>query len=167
MKSLKKAFSRLNLIFIFQQRDQMGNKYFYTTILTGLMTIGIAAGACAEQRPKAAGAGADVKTSTKMEAKTESNAGEDIAQIELKIPLFSPLFDKFPVATVIDEPILLEDLKDSITALHQQQIEGKTGGKRDYLKILDRLITTRLINFPLLKIMSMPTPWTISGTCSK
>jgi hypothetical protein len=109
------------------------------------MTIGVAAAALAEQKPIPATAGVDGKTAAKPEAKTEAKAEGDAAQIEFKVPLFSPLFDKFPIATVVDEPILLEDLKDAITTLHQQQTEMKAGGKKDYLKILDRLITTRLI----------------------
>jgi hypothetical protein len=123
----------------------MGKQFFYLTILSGVMTIGLAAGVCAEQKPIPADAGTSMKTAVKMEAITEAKAEGDVAQLELKIPLFSPLFDKFPVAVVADEPIPLEDLKDSIIALHQQQIEGKTGGKKNYLKILDRLITTRLM----------------------
>lgn len=84
------------------------------------------------------------KVAAKEEKKQEASEAEQ-SQIGLKVSLFSPLFDKTPVATVNDEPILLEELKTALMGVHQQATEGKTGLKKDYLKVLNRIITTRLI----------------------
>ncbi|RII25761.1 MAG: hypothetical protein CXR31_12155 [Geobacter sp.] len=82
---------------------------------------------------------------TTVTAKTEVPSTDEEAYIGLKFPIFSPLFDKTPVAAVNDEPILLEDLKNSLMGLHRQATEGKQVGKKDYQKVLNRLINTRLI----------------------
>ena len=90
----------------------------------------------------------DVKPAltTKAEATTETPKTEEEAQIGVKFPIFSTMFDKTPLAAVNDEPVLLEELKTALTGLHQQQApDGKSGMKKDYLKVLNRLINTRLI----------------------
>ena len=81
----------------------------------------------------------------KAETKPEAPKAEEESQIKMQIPIFSPLFDKTPVATVNDEPILLEELKGALMGVHQQATEGKQGMKKDYLKVLNRIVNTRLI----------------------
>lgn len=71
---------------------------------------------------------------------------EEESQVSVKFPIFAAGFDKTPLAAVNDEPILLEELKTALMGLHQYQAtEGKSGIKKDYQKVLNRLINTRLI----------------------
>ncbi|WP_232278997.1 peptidylprolyl isomerase [Geotalea uraniireducens] len=66
-------------------------------------------------------------------------------QITLKVPLFSPLFASFPVATVGDEQVTLDELNKSLAALHERAGEDKTAGRKKYVTVLNRLINSRLI----------------------
>ncbi|WP_243371560.1 peptidylprolyl isomerase [Geotalea sp. SG265] len=90
----------------------------------------------------------DVKPSavTGTEAANGKPNEAEESQIAVKFPIFAASFDKTPLAAVNDEPILLEELKAALAGLHQQQAsEGKSGIKKDYMKVLNRLINTRLI----------------------
>lgn len=80
------------------------------------------------------------------DAAAQVQQAEDQSMIAVKFPIFSANFDKTPLAAVNDDPILLEELKTALSGLHQYQPqEGKSGIKKDYLKVLNRLINTRLV----------------------
>ncbi len=64
--------------------------------------------------------------------------------ITLQAPLFSNLFDGFPVALVNDEPITLEELTTSLAGIHQSGAQLPTG-KNSLQTLLNRLINTKLI----------------------
>jgi parvulin-like peptidyl-prolyl isomerase len=64
--------------------------------------------------------------------------------ITLRAPLFSNLFDEFPVALVNDEPITLAELTTSLAGIHQSGDQAPSG-KNSLQMLLDRLINSRLI----------------------
>ena len=67
-------------------------------------------------------------------------------QIVLNVPVNSPLFNNFPVASVNDEQITLQDLNSALTASHEEVTDQKKqAAKIDYSNILERLISVRLI----------------------
>ncbi len=70
-------------------------------------------------------------------------AGEVL--ITLKAPLMSPLFAEMPVAVVDDEPITFGDLVRRIASIHQSVEEANAPAQQDYEKLLNRVITTKLI----------------------
>jgi hypothetical protein len=65
--------------------------------------------------------------------------------IDLRVPLTSPLFATTPVAVVDDEPITLRDLTKRIASIHEDKVEEPTQARKNYAKLLDRVITTKLI----------------------
>ena len=65
--------------------------------------------------------------------------------VMLKVPLFSKNFSQVPVALVNDEPITLEEFTQVLSLTHEGREGSKQTGKKDYEKILNRLITTNLI----------------------
>ena len=65
--------------------------------------------------------------------------------IGLRVPLFSPLFSKVPVAKVNDENITLKEVSEALIASHGERTEEAAAQKVDYTSILDRLINVRLI----------------------
>jgi hypothetical protein len=75
---------------------------------------------------------------------SEPRAEEEIL-INLQVPLFSPLFASTPVASVEDEPILLKELTRTIASSHVGRTDAATPVEKDYGKLLDRLLTTKLI----------------------
>lgn len=107
------------------------------------MIIGSTSVFGANPEPKSDGAKAAVKAT--KEADTKGAKPEEESLIGVKFPVFSALFDKTPVAAVNDEPILLEELKAALMGLHQQATDARSGLKKDYLKVLNRLINSRLI----------------------
>jgi hypothetical protein len=78
------------------------------------------------------------------EERALSESNEEVL-VTLKVPLTSPLFAKTPVATVNDEPITLADLTRSISASHVEKTAGPTSARPDVARLLDRVVTTRLI----------------------
>ncbi len=67
-------------------------------------------------------------------------------QVIVKAPLFSPSFDRIPLAEVNEELVTMGDLANALVASHEEQDPAKKGGgKLDYGKVLDRLINVRLI----------------------
>lgn len=69
----------------------------------------------------------------------------DNITILLKAPVFSPLFAKFPVATVNDEIIYLEDVSKALEVVHSSVTKETSAKKENFAQILNRLITTHLI----------------------
>ena len=63
--------------------------------------------------------------------------------ITLQAPLGSPLFSQTPVAVVDDEPITFSDLAESISSTHAGRAEEATAVKKDYAKLLERIVTTK------------------------
>ncbi len=91
-------------------------------------------------------ASAGKNTSATEKPAKEKKASEAAMIVPVNVPLFSPLFDNFPIATVEDDPITLRDLEQGIDLAHQQEGSAdKTAGKISYREILDRLLTLRLI----------------------
>lgn len=68
-----------------------------------------------------------------------------------RIPLFSSRFADTAVAAVNDDPITLKELAQALASAHEERVEDKstehaaTGGKKNYLDMLNRLLTVRLI----------------------
>lgn len=89
--------------------------------------------------------GADVAT------KGTGTALENV-KITLKAPLYSPLFSRFPVAVVNGEQISLESIRNSLASAHESREEGKLTGKLDFAKMLDRLITVKIISQEAMNI---------------
>ncbi|ANA41600.1 MULTISPECIES: peptidylprolyl isomerase [Geobacter] len=104
--------------------------------LVTLMVACIAAGA-----PVAGYAGSTAKPEN-VEA---APASADVMTIRVKVPLFSPLFAEFPVATVNDEPITVNDLNASLETVHEGMAEGTQAPRRNFTDILNRIITSKLI----------------------
>ncbi len=76
----------------------------------------------------------------------KEEVSESVMSVPVNVPLFSPLFANFPIATVEDDPITLRDLGQGIDIAHRQEGSAdKTAGKISYREILDRLLTVRLI----------------------
>lgn len=73
-------------------------------------------------------------------------AADDTLYVTLRASLDSPLFSEFPVATVNDESITLDELKGSLSLSHEVMAagEGAAPGTIDFSVFLDRLITVRL-----------------------
>lgn len=67
------------------------------------------------------------------------------ASIRVKVPLFSPLFDTTPVASVNDELITVEEIRKTLESIHEGMGEEKSAPKRDLPALLNRLINIRLI----------------------
>ena len=65
--------------------------------------------------------------------------------IHLEVPLTSPLFANTPVAVVDDEPITLRDLTRRVSSIHEGRADAATQARKDYAKLLDRVIATKLI----------------------
>jgi hypothetical protein len=57
----------------------------------------------------------------------------------------SPLFAGTPVALVDEEPITMRDLTRLIASVHADTPDQPTDVRKDYARLLDRVITTRLI----------------------
>lgn len=108
-------------------------------IFAALLAVGTSVSAFAPASPRNEG-----KEEVKAETKVMAPALE-AAQINLKVPLFSPLFAKLPVATVEDEPILLQELIDTLAVAHGQMGDEKAAGRQNFEKVLQRLINIRLI----------------------
>ncbi len=78
--------------------------------------------------------------------KAETSAASAGGEILLKVPLFSSTFTKFPVATVNDEIVTLQDLNEALTSSHEERAEqGQQAAKVNYSDILERMINIRLI----------------------
>jgi hypothetical protein len=67
-------------------------------------------------------------------------------EIQLKVPASDPLFSRFPIATVNDDVIRMDELTEALASSHAEKSKQAGGaGKIDYTRILDRLINIRLI----------------------
>jgi parvulin-like peptidyl-prolyl isomerase len=102
-----------------------------------------------ETVPAAAPESKPTPTAEKPDAKESAAAAEMF--VPFNVPLFSPRFADFPVATVEDDPITLKELTQALAASHEERMEGKaankehSSGKKKYLAMVNRLIMLRLI----------------------
>lgn len=74
----------------------------------------------------------------------EAPVSNDIL-INLRIPLFSPLFSNIPVALVNGEAITLDDLKNSLGSIHEDVSEKKGPADKNFNEIINRLVNVKLI----------------------
>lgn len=65
----------------------------------------------------------------------------------VEIPLFSELFTKVPVALVNEEPVTIAEFSEDLQSVHNEMTgnEAATGSKENIQRLMDRLITVRLI----------------------
>jgi hypothetical protein len=87
----------------------------------------------------------------------KDNASDADTFIPVNIPLFSSRFADFPIATVEDDTITVQELMQALAQAHAEDAGPEEGaqkgamkkeraaGKKKYLPMLNRLITTRLI----------------------
>ena len=88
----------------------------------------------------------ETQASATKKSEEKEKASGHVLSVPVNVPLFSPLFANFPIATVEDDPITLRDLEQGLNITHEQEGSGdKTAGKISYQDILDRLLTLRLI----------------------
>ncbi len=77
---------------------------------------------------------------------TETKAMTGDLLLSMQIPASSPLFAQFPIATVNDEVITLNQLMKALASSHEsRQEEGARAGKITFRSMLDRIINIRLI----------------------
>jgi hypothetical protein len=97
----------------------------------------------AEEPARSEAAGPESEAASEEES-VPSGMAEEIL-ITLQVPLFSPLFASTPLASVEDEPITMEELTRSIASSHAGRTDGETPIKKNFVSLLDRLLTTKLI----------------------
>jgi hypothetical protein len=77
---------------------------------------------------------------------TETKTAPGEIQLTLKVPASDPLFSRFPIATVNDDVVRMDELTKALASSHTDKSrQAGAAGKIDYTKILDRLINIRLI----------------------
>lgn len=64
--------------------------------------------------------------------------------MEIRVPIFSPLFAETPVAVVDDEAISFADFTKEIIAMYSGMAEGEVAS-HDYVGLLNRMIAVRLV----------------------
>jgi hypothetical protein len=84
-------------------------------------------------------------SSTEATPPLQSEATIAGVSLQMEVPIYSPHFDETPVALVNEEPITMRDLRNGLSALHAEVSGGTSPQERDYRKIVERLINTRLI----------------------
>ena len=93
-----------------------------------------------------AAAAVDAPRETAVTGGTGTRTQADAMHITLQIPVSVPLFNGIPVAMVNDDIISLEELKIALTASHEERRESREHREKiDFAKILERILTTRLI----------------------
>jgi hypothetical protein len=78
------------------------------------------------------------------EQDARAEASEELT-ITLRVPLLSPLFAETPLAVVNDEPITLQDLTRRISSMHEGRRDASTSVKKNYARLLQRIIAAELI----------------------
>lgn len=65
----------------------------------------------------------------------------------VEIPLFADIAPELPVALVNDEPVTLAEFSEDLQSVHNEMSgsEAETGSKENIKRLMDRLITVRLI----------------------
>jgi hypothetical protein len=86
-------------------------------------------------------------------ATAEAGKEQGVVQVMLRVPATSPVFARFPIAVVNDDPILLKELKDVLVLSHQGAVAPTDHTvKMEYQKPLDKIINARLIIQEALRI---------------
>ncbi len=94
-------------------------------------------------KAEAAGKGAGAADKS---AKGEQKGAEDSISVSLKIPFFSTLFTDTPLASVGDEKITVQDLRNALMQVHEKMTkESQTPAKQSFLETLQRLVNVRLV----------------------
>lgn len=65
--------------------------------------------------------------------------------LTLQVPIFSPLFAETPVASVNGEPITLRDFSRDLAVIHTDMTNDSSASRENFLHLLDRLISVKLI----------------------
>lgn len=90
------------------------------------------------------GKGAAAATGKKDAVETKSS--EETVSIHLKAPFFSPLFSDTPLASVGEEKITVQDLRNALMSVHEKMTkENQAPAKQSFLETLQRLINVKLI----------------------
>ena len=76
----------------------------------------------------------------------------------LEVPLFSDKYANLPVATVNGEPITLKEFSLELATMHSDMGNSETPGGLNFSKLLDRLITIKLVKQEALNIGFDQTP---------
>ena len=76
----------------------------------------------------------------------------------LQIPLFSEAYAQTPVAMVNEEPITMKEFMVEIATMHNSMGDSETPANRSFTKLLDRLVTIRLVKQEALNIGFDQTP---------
>ena len=65
----------------------------------------------------------------------------------VEIPLFSDFFPEIPVALVNDDPVTVAEFSEDLQSVHNEMSghEAATGSKQNIQRLMDRLITVRLV----------------------
>jgi len=91
------------------------------------------------------GLAADPEEGPPQQEESASLGSSEEVMITLKAPLDSPLFSRTPVAVVDDEPITVSDLVESIASVHAGRAEEATAVEKNYVNLLERIITRKLV----------------------
>ncbi|MDA3833683.1 MAG: peptidylprolyl isomerase [Spirochaetales bacterium] len=76
----------------------------------------------------------------------------------LEVPLFSEKYAQLPVATVNEEPITLKKFALELATMHGSMTESENRGSQNLTKMLNRLITVKLVKQEALNIGFDRTP---------
>jgi hypothetical protein len=76
----------------------------------------------------------------------------------LQVPLFSEKYAQTPVAMVNEEPITMKEFMVEIATMHNAMGDAETPASRSFIKLLDRLITIKLVKQEALNIGFDQTP---------
>ncbi len=105
-------------------------------IILGACLIFLMPAAAAHAAPAAAG--------VEKSESTEPQAVPEVL-VPARIPLFSPLFLRFPAATVDGDPITVKELTEALARAHEGKEGEAAAGRKDYQDMLTRLVNVRLI----------------------
>lgn len=127
---------RLNINFGMREKP-MGNRFLCIFIFCGVILLQpFHSGDVLAENPGG-------KVETKANTTPSPAAGEESGQPEKSF--FPPPFDDTPVALVDDEPITKYDLSLAIAQQEEEISDDPAELKKEYLRILERLITARLV----------------------
>ncbi|MDH3868835.1 MAG: peptidyl-prolyl cis-trans isomerase [Desulfuromonadales bacterium] len=76
----------------------------------------------------------------------------------IQIPMFSEAYAQTPVAIVNEEPITMKEFMVEVATLHNAMGDSETPASRSFTKLLDRLITIKLVKQEALNIGFDQTP---------
>jgi len=88
---------------------------------------------------------ADQNADTEHDNAQASVASATGTMLTLRVPLWSELFSKTPVASVNDEPITVDDLLKGLATMHKGMSDSATSFEMNFESILNRIITMKLI----------------------